>query len=146
MTIGFSGSRPKREGGQALPEFALVLIPFLLLLLGIFDLGRGIYMYNSAAEAAREIARVASVDKQSGYPVGTSPDTRSMVALQQRMVPGLTAGGITISCVTILDTTGTCKAGEFVRVRISVQYRPVTPLLGLVGPLELVAVSHLQIT
>jgi Flp pilus assembly protein TadG len=140
-----AGAR-SRESGQALPEFALVLIPFMLLLLGIFDLGRGIYMYNSAAEAAREIARVASVDRQNGYAVGSSPDTQSMKALQRRMVPGLTASGITVSCVDINDVPKSeCRPGQFVRVRIAVDYTPITPLLGLTGPYNLVAVSHIEI-
>ena len=149
MTRLFSrGTAPERSGerGQSLPEFALVLIPFMLLLLGIFDLGRGIYMYNSAAEAAREIARVASVDRQNGYAVGASPDTTSMKALQRRLVPGLTAGGITVSCVDIHDVAKSeCRPGQFVRVRVAVDYSPITPLLGLTGPYNLVAVSHIEI-
>ena len=141
-----ASGRPE-ERGQALPEFALVLIPFLLLLLGIFDLGRGVYMYNSAAEAAREIARVASVDRQAGYAIGTSPDSVAMKNLQRRMVPGLTATGITVSCVDINDVPSSlCRAGQFVRVRVAVQYKPVTPLLGLTGPYNLVAVSHIEIS
>jgi Flp pilus assembly protein TadG len=142
-----SASRRREERGQSLPEFALVLIPFLLLLLGIFDLGRGVYMYNSAAEAAREIARVASVDRQAGYPIGTSPDTVAMKSLQQRMVPGLVGTGITVTCVDINDVPSSlCRAGQFVRVRVAVQYQPVTPLLGLTGPYNLVAVSHIEIS
>jgi Flp pilus assembly protein TadG len=141
-----SEPRPTREDGQSLPEFALVLIPFLLLLLGIFDLGRGIYTYNAAAEAAREIARVASVDRQSRYTPGTSPESNQMKALQLRLVPGLTPSGITITCTDVNDVPNTrCVPGDFVRVRVAVQYSPVTPLLGLVGPYNLVAVSHIEI-
>ena len=53
--------RRGRDRGQSLVEFSLVLIPFLLILMGIIDLGRGIYTYNGVAQAARELARVTSV-------------------------------------------------------------------------------------
>ncbi len=52
--------RPGRSG-QGLVEFAIVIPVFLVILMGVVDLGRGIYMYNGVAEAAREIARVTSV-------------------------------------------------------------------------------------
>jgi hypothetical protein len=142
----------ERQRGQTLVEFALVLIPFLLLLMGIFDLGRGIYTYNAASQAAREIARSASVDFQRGASaVGTSSDTIKVINTQRRLVPGLTAAGISISCVDVQDGPLSppgrgCRAGDFVRVRISVSYSPVTPLLGLTGPFDLVSVSHVEIT
>ena len=43
----------EREGGQALVEFSLALIPFLFMLMGVVDLGRGIYTSNGVAQAAR---------------------------------------------------------------------------------------------
>ena len=52
---------PSRSDGQALVEFSLAVIPFLILLMGVFDLGRGIYMMNGTSEAAREINRVTIV-------------------------------------------------------------------------------------
>lgn len=140
-----------RESGQTLVEFALVLIPFLLLLMGIFDLGRGIYTYNAASQAAREIARSASVDFQLGVgTIGTSSQTINIINTQKRLVPGLTDAGISITCVDlqdapIADPPG-CRSGNFVRVRISVSYSPVTPLLGLTGPFDLVSVSHVEIS
>lgn len=141
-----------RESGQTLVEFALVLIPFLLLLMGIFDLGRGIYTYNAASQAAREIARSASVDFQRGASaIGTSSATINIINTQKRLVPGLTDAGISISCVSVEDgpldpPERGCRAGDFVRVRISVSYSPVTPLLGLTGPFDLISVSHVEVT
>ena len=40
--------------GQALVEFALAVIPFLILLMGVIDIGRGIYTMNGTSEAARD--------------------------------------------------------------------------------------------
>ena len=141
--------RPSREAesGQSLVEFSLVLLPFLLLLMGIFDLGRGIYTYNAASQAAREIARSASVDLQKGAALGQSADTRAVKATQRQLVPGLADGGITIDCVDVRDEEPrrTCLPGDYVRVRVSVPYTPVTPLLGQLGPFDLVSVSHIEI-
>lgn len=49
--------------GQALVEFALVLPILLILVLGLFDLGRAVYAYNAVANAARNGTRVAIVDQ-----------------------------------------------------------------------------------
>jgi hypothetical protein len=136
----------RRERGQSMVEFSLVLLPFMVLLMGVFDLGRGIYMYNGASEAAREIARSASVDIQKNAAIGQSSETRGVINTQKRLVPGLTDSGITIGCVDVLDVASRCQPGNYVRVRISVPYSPVTPLLGLVGPIDLVSVSHIEIS
>ena len=57
--------QPRRQG-QAVVEFALAVIPFLILLMGVIDLGRGIYTMNGTSEAARDIARVTIVHLTSG--------------------------------------------------------------------------------
>jgi hypothetical protein len=49
-------ARRRDDRGQALVEFSIVLIPFLFLLMGVIDLGRGIYVNNGVTQAAREIA------------------------------------------------------------------------------------------
>lgn len=144
-------SRPGRQQrGQSLPEFALVLFPFLLLLMGIFDLGRGVYTYNAASQAAREIARSAAVDFQNGAgTLGGGTKTVQVKNTQKQLVPGLTDAGIQISCVDLEDQPITgrgCRSGDYVRVRIAVVYNPVTPLLGLAGPFDLVSISHLEIS
>ena len=58
---GEPGMSADDERGQGLVEFALVLPIFLMLLLGVFDLGMAIYRMNGTSQAAREIARAASV-------------------------------------------------------------------------------------
>jgi len=69
--------------GQALVEFSLALIVFLVLLMGILDLGRGIYMFNGVSQAAREIARVTSV-YPGGATLGTSTQTTTVVNTRYR--------------------------------------------------------------
>lgn len=48
--------------GQTLVEFALVLPVFLLLLFGLLDVGRYVYMNSILSQAAREGARLAAAE------------------------------------------------------------------------------------
>ena len=66
MTVPFrrrvSGGR-----GQALAEFAIVFPIVILLLLGLFDLGRAVLLYNGLTNAAREGARLAIVNQDPEF-------------------------------------------------------------------------------
>lgn len=144
------GSEPSR--GQSLVELSLVLIPFMFLLLGIVDLGRGIYIYNGVGQAAREIARTTSVHSCTGSPctLGNSPETAATVATQKNLVPGLSDATAVIAyqCVDILDAAQSntaCVSQDFVRVTVSVRFQVLTPLLGLAGPMTFNSTSHIQI-
>lgn len=144
--------RRERTRGQALVEFSLVLIPFLVILMGIVDLGRGIYTYNAVAEAAREVARVTSVHPCTGSPctLGNSAQTQSVISTQHGLVPGLAGPGasLTIQCTNISDANQpntSCESGDFVRVTVSVPFSAATPLVGLVGPITLSSTSHIEI-
>lgn len=57
------------ERAQSLVEFALVLPILLLLITGLFDLGRAVWQGNTLAYAAREGTRYAIVHGSSGSPV-----------------------------------------------------------------------------
>ena len=133
----------RRGRGQALVEFALALPIFLVLLMGVFDLGRGIYMYNGVSEAAREIARVTSV--YPGGSLGSSAQTAAVVAAQKGLIPGL--GDPTFSCVDIdgSDYTKACLAGYQVKVVIFAPFSPVTPVLSFVGTWNMQSTSAVSI-
>ncbi len=57
--------RRGRTRGQSLVEFAVVLPIFLLVVCGLFDLGRGVFVYTSLTNAAREGARLAIVNQDA---------------------------------------------------------------------------------
>ena len=67
------------DGGQALIEFALILPILLLIITGLFDLGRATWQENTLAYAAREGTRYAivhgsaSADGTVVYPGHTQP-------------------------------------------------------------------------
>jgi hypothetical protein len=56
--------------GQALVEFALVLPLILLIMFGVFDVGRAVYTNSALSQAAREGARLAAVEAGC---IGISP-------------------------------------------------------------------------
>ena len=132
------------ERGQSITEMALVLIPFLLMLFGILDLGRGMYAYNAVAEAARELARATSV--HTGDPLGTSTETAAVLATQYAVIPGLEPPVFT--CVDITGAAADddpCLPGNRVRVTVSAPFQPVTPLLLALGTMNLESASSVQI-
>lgn len=71
----------KRRGahrGQSLVEFALVLPIFLMLLVGVFDLGHVVWANNAISTAAREATRFAVVHGgNSTCPVGPHSATQA---------------------------------------------------------------------
>jgi hypothetical protein len=153
MTLHRS-TRRDRTPGQALVEFSLALIPFLLILMGIFDLGRGIYMSNGVSQAAREIARTTAVHlcKTSPCTLGNSVETAATIAVQKGLIPGFgsPSSSITFACTSISDTTvipdeGACPSGSFVKVTVSVPYQAITPLLSMVAPTTLVSTAHIEV-
>jgi len=68
--------RGRRSRGQSLVEFAVVLPLFVLMLFGVVDAGRMIYLHTVLSQAAREGVRVASVEASwlgaSGSGCGTA--------------------------------------------------------------------------
>ena len=144
--------RRDRREGQALVEFSLVLIPFLILLMGIYDLGRAIYMLNGSAEAAREIARVTVVHPFGATTdLGSSTQAQGVIATHRGLVPGLTIAPSTdIVCVDLTDTVqpdGQCKDRDdrFVRVSLQTTFTPVTPLVSMFGSHTFTSVSRMDV-
>jgi hypothetical protein len=139
-----------RARGQALVEFSIVLVPFLLLVMGMVDMGRGIYTYNGVSHAAREIARETAVNPYDVCcDIGTGAGVESVKASQKSLVPGLTDAGITIECVSIQNEVIPdlqCHPNDFIRTTIEVPFQPITPLLGQLGPFDLTAVARVEMT
>lgn len=137
-----------RESGQAMVEFALTIVIFVLLVMGVLDFGRGIFMYNGLAQASREIARVTSV--HPGNPIGTSSETDDVIATQEGIIHDLNVDPANdISCEDIDGdpVVTSCLTGNWVRVDLAIDFTPITPPLAfLVGTLSLESSSSLQIT
>ena len=146
-----------RGTGQAVVEFALAVIPFLILLMAVIDLGRGIYMMNGTSEAARDITRATIVHLiGSGGVLGASAETTDAIATQRGLIPGLTVNPATdIDCVNAFDVEQNrqisgndddCNLGEdYIRVTVTAPFTPVTPLVSAFGTHTFQSVSRMQI-
>jgi Flp pilus assembly protein TadG len=128
-------------------EFALGFLVFIVMAMGVLDFGLGIYEYNGVSQAAREIARAASVH-QGSLTFGVSPQINAVVATQQHLVPGL--GSPAFACTDVNGATealagGHCPNNAYVTVTVSADYRPVTPLLAFLGSFTVEGTSSAQI-
>ena len=70
------------------------------------------YQFNGVSQAARELARVASV--HPGGTLGGSSEVTSTLAAQRGLVPG--SGPPTYACIDIAGATvtGPCNGGNWV--------------------------------
>ena len=115
-------TRRSKPRGQAMVEFALVFPIFILLLVGMFDLGRVVWVNDTLATAAREAVRYAIVHgAKSSCPVGPpapgidipvadascpfpSPLRDSIKAVAQKWAAG-TSANVTVSvCYGVVTT------------------------------------------
>jgi len=133
-TEGFGArSALATQQGQALVETALVLPLLLLLIVGLFDVGRAIWLSNTLATAVREGSRYGIVHGAlSGSPTGpgspsyTPPDTDTVITAQVRNY----ATGVPDS-LTVRSTWPDGSANRGSRIVVSASF-PFTPILSQV--------------
>ena len=162
-------SRPR---GQSLVEFALVLPIFLLLLFGLVDGGRLVYHHSVLSQAAREGARLASVeaswigstDAGCGSTNGptcpasaTAMKTDIVTAANRMITPfsSVTSADVFVRCDASGGTptgnwTGsTCSSnasGNVASVRVTGTFRPITPVISqLIGNVAMSASTSMVI-
>ena len=142
--------------GQGLVEFALVLPVFLLVLCGLFDAGRYVYMNSVLSQASREGARLAAVEaswvgsadpscNSAGGPVcpaNAAALQTDVVAAVNRMIapfgPAASAN-VVIRCdastppttnnwaATTCDPNSNAAPSMNVSVRVTLTFLPITP-------------------
>ena len=140
----------ERTRGQALVEFAIIIPIFVLLLVGIFDLGRAVYAWSTLNNAAREGTRQAIVDQ-------TPAHIRNRAA-EHSVALGVDAADVVIEFRNRDDTGGcteltnadpsddvwasTCIA----RVRVNYDFSAATPVIGnIVGAFAMSGESTMPI-
>jgi hypothetical protein len=151
--------RRERSGrGQALVEFGLILPVFLLLLFGLFDLGRAVYAWSTINNAAREAARELIVDQTWAIQGGNVVFIHARdVALQHSVALAVASDQVTIDFrdPDILDSPDSCedssdpadvRLGCIAAVTIEYTFEPATPVIGqLIGGLTLEGESRFAI-
>ena len=110
--------RGKRENGQTLVEFALVLPIFLLVLFAIVDFGMAFHSWITVTNSAREGARLGAVRATSGE-------------IEQRVRD--TAASLEQADLTVAVTNAEGQPGESVVVDVSYDYSLMTPLADLLN-------------
>jgi Flp pilus assembly protein TadG len=126
--------------GQSLVEFAFILPIFLLILVGIFDVGRGVFAYHTLNNAAREGGRQAIVDQ-------TQEHVQSRAA-QHAVGLGVQADDVLVDyrLNTSEEVPGSCNSqvgkdqiyGCLAVVQVPYTYTAATPIIGnLIGTLVL---------
>lgn len=125
--------RRPRTRGQALVEFALIIPIFLLLVFGLVDLGRAVFISNSLAEAARDGARYGSVQARA-YDDTTRNDVELWVVDRLVGVPNPT---VEATCEPASPSFG-CTVDDVLIVTASTDLQMITPIIGqIIGPLQL---------
>jgi Flp pilus assembly protein TadG len=108
----------KREGGQSLVEFALVLPIFLLVLFAIVDFGMAFHAWITVTNSAREGARLGAVRANSTDIEQRVRDTADSLDQDDLLVTVTNAEGV---------------PGESVVVDVSYGYSLMTPLASIVS-------------
>jgi Flp pilus assembly protein TadG len=150
-------SRRHPSRGQSLVEFALVLPVFLLMLFGLFDGARYVFVSNAISNAAREGARTAAVEAswiskgntscgKVGGPVcpadAATLRTHATTAANQEMSPFGAVTNLYISCdattppsgqwISGTACTSSTASGQLVSVRVTYAWAPITPIAGAI--------------
>ncbi|MEX0709730.1 MAG: TadE/TadG family type IV pilus assembly protein [Chloroflexota bacterium] len=130
------GARSRR--GQTLVEFALILPIFILVLVGIFDMGRAVYAYNTISNASRQAVRVGIVDQNVA--VLQAEAVKASVAL------GAAPADVDVSFLSS-DLLTPCavpaKIGCVVVITVHYQYTAATPIIGnLVGTIDMASTTR----
>jgi len=124
--------RRERTRGQSLVEFALCLPLLMLILAGIFDLGRAFNAYIVITNAAREGAYYGSLNPF---------DTDGIVA---RVINEGQGSGITLTTGDVaVSTTG--ATGSPVCVTVTYDFELITPILRGGQPITLQSSAEMMV-
>lgn len=152
----------KKSAGQSLIEFALMLPLLLILVMGLFDIGRAVFYYSVLNTAVREGARFAIVQPYCNYrsdPEGCTggeldayplncADAQSLAnteicdVVTSRLfnISGLSSSTITINHIF------NAASEPLVNIEIAYPFEPITPGLGLIGDMTIRANSQMLMT
>lgn len=150
--------KQRRNKGQGMVELALTLPIFLLLLYGIFEVGRAIFMYSAVLNASRDAARYAAAadgvranDASYMEYYKDCDGIRSRARTVSAFVDLSASDAISISyldliedvstgefseeridgCDTLITDGRTLSLGDRVEVTVTALFSPIVPLLNL---------------
>jgi len=122
--------RPRRQGGLAAVELAILLPVFLMLMLGTAELGRACYEFNTLHKAVREGARFLSARALNGAGVVDMSAADQLTA--RRLVvfgnPGGTGAARLAGFETddvVISTTVAATGGTHIVITANYDYTPM---------------------
>lgn len=134
LTQLLSRRRSKQEGGQSLVEVALMMPVLLLMLMGVFDLGRMYFAFIAIQNAAGEGALYAAINPTCVYASDDCVDPDNAVFRATHESP---AGIVDWSRVTIevspADVTGLSE-GDPITIFVHYDYDILTPVVAPLFP------------
>jgi Flp pilus assembly protein TadG len=118
-------SRRRAVRGGATVEFALLLIPLLLIVFGVAEYARALYQYNTLVKAVRGSVRyISQHNAADGASYAPALDDARCLAVHGNMgcsgpslAPGLTTGMVAVTSSAITTAAGTSIS--LVEVRIT---------------------------
>ncbi|MEP0804592.1 MAG: Ig-like domain repeat protein [Chloroflexota bacterium] len=161
----------QKSRAQAIVEFAIVLPILLLVVYGLIETGRLLFIYSSVNNAARQAARYGStsgIDPTYGVPRYQACDGIRAAAQAADFLNAFDDGDIVIAyahgptdprpnddpstpfkennweyaiCNGNVDTTAKPSQGDRVTVRVAADYNPIVPLLPMIKPRTITADS-----
>jgi Flp pilus assembly protein TadG len=110
------------ERGAMIAEMAIVMPVLLIVVLGLFDVGRAVWTKHTLTHIAREAVRYASVRSES------SDDPATVDKIRARTISA--AVGINTKLLEIEPSWGPSNhTGSVVRVHVAYPFAPAVPLL-----------------
>lgn len=137
-----------KQSGVALIEFALVAVILVVLLAGIFELGRAFWFYDALSKATRDGARAMSVAKVATINSVGVPAAKTLVA-NAAIAAGMNTFNSSYVTVTCLDTSynaTTCTDGMTTLGGVQVEITGYSVSIGQTVPLIGNAVRVINLT
>ena len=148
-----------KQTGAVIVEFSLVFMLFLVLSIGLFEMGRAMWIYTTLSHAARQGARFAMVRGADIYspPMSTATNAQITQIVRNHAI-GLVASDVTVEPMwkgntadaeQDWDTAGASRiGGTYVVVRTTYPLRFITGNVFIAGSgsLNLGSVSNMTIS
>jgi Flp pilus assembly protein TadG len=124
----------RNRSGVAVVEFAIVAPVFVLFVLGMIEVARGLMIQEVVINAAREGARAAVVDTSTSSSVTSTVQTY------------LTAANVPTTAATITVTIPATRYNNYATVTVAVPYSKVSwvPVPKFLGSVTLTATSTMR--
>ncbi len=132
--------RWREDRGSSLIEFTLISFMFVILLLGIVEMGRMVLVYTTIANAARAGARYAIVHGggrtgpgATGVDAASGPGSPCTCSQIQTVVKNFASAGLLSTSaltITVSYPDGDNKAGSHVTVKVAYTYDPFVNYFG----------------